>query len=35
MNENEFKEFIAKTILGNLIRDFPEETTEALKTIQT
>ena len=33
MNENEFKEFIAKTILGSLMRDFQEETTEVLKTI--
>jgi predicted transcriptional regulator len=34
MNESEFKEFIVKTILKNLTRDFPEETTEALKSIQ-
>jgi len=33
MNENEFKEFIAKTILGSLLRDFPEETAEVVKKI--
>ena len=33
MNENEFKEFIAKTILGSLMRDFPEETAETVKKI--
>jgi len=33
MNEAEFTQFIAETILGNLMRDFPEETTEVLKTI--
>jgi len=33
MNESEFKEFIAKTILGSLMRDFPEETAEAVKKI--
>jgi len=35
MNEAEFTQFIAETILGNLMRDFPDETTEVLKTIQT
>jgi len=33
VNEAEFTQFIAETILGNLMRDFPEETTEVLKTI--
>jgi hypothetical protein len=33
MNEAEFKQYIARTILENLMRDFPEETTEVLKTI--
>jgi hypothetical protein len=30
ITEAEFKEFIAKTILGNLMRDFPEETRKAV-----
>ncbi len=30
MSEAEFKQFVAETILGNLMRDFPEETKEAL-----
>ncbi len=30
MTEAEFKQFIAKTILENLMRDFPEETRKAL-----
>jgi len=33
MTEAEFKEFVAKTILGSLMRDFPEETAEAVKKI--
>lgn len=33
MTEAEFKQFIAKTILENLIRDFPEETRKALHKI--
>jgi len=31
MNEAEFKEFVAKTILGSLMRDFPKETMTAIK----
>ena len=31
MNESEFKQHIARTILESLLRDFPEETSEALK----
>jgi len=31
MTEAGFKTFIAETILGNLKRDFPEETTSAIK----
>jgi predicted transcriptional regulator len=31
MNESEFKQHIARTILESLMRDFPEETTEAIK----
>ena len=34
MTEAEFKEFIAKTILGNLMRDFPEETRKAVAFIR-
>jgi hypothetical protein len=31
MNEAEFKQHIARTILESLMRDFPEETAEAVK----
>ena len=31
MNESEFKQHIARTILESLMRDFPEETAEAVK----
>jgi hypothetical protein len=30
MNESEFKQYIARTILESLLRDFPAETKEAL-----
>jgi hypothetical protein len=33
MNESEFKQHIARTILESLMRDFPEETAEAVKKI--
>jgi hypothetical protein len=33
MNEARFKQYIARTILENLMRDFPEETAEAVKKI--
>jgi hypothetical protein len=33
MNEAEFKQFIARTILESLLRNFPEETAEAVKKI--
>jgi predicted transcriptional regulator len=33
MNEAEFKQYIAKAILESLMRDFPEETAEAVKKI--
>ena len=33
MNESEFKEFVASTIISNLRRDFPEETTAAISKI--
>jgi len=33
MNEAEFKQHIARTILESLLRDFPEETAEAVKKI--
>jgi hypothetical protein len=33
MNESEFKQYIARTILESLMRDFPEETAEAVKKI--
>jgi predicted transcriptional regulator len=34
MNETEFKQFIARTILESLLRNFPEETAEAVKKIR-
>ena len=33
MDESEFKQYIARTILESLLRDFPEETAEAVKKI--
>ena len=33
MNEDHFKRYIAKTVLGNLLRDFPEETKKVIETI--
>jgi predicted transcriptional regulator len=33
MDESEFKQYIARTILESLMRDFPEETAEAVKKI--
>ena len=33
MDESEFKQHIARTILESLLRDFPEETAEAVKKI--
>jgi len=33
MDEAEFKQYIARTILESLLRDFPEETAEAVKKI--
>ena len=30
-NEAEFKEYVAKVVLGNLLRDFPEETKKVLQ----
>jgi predicted transcriptional regulator len=34
MNEAEFKEFIAKTLIKKLMRDFPEETLTALENLE-
>ena len=34
MSDAEFKQYIARTILENLMRDFPEETAEAVKKIK-
>jgi predicted transcriptional regulator len=34
MNESEFKQHIARTILESLLRDFPEETRAALKNLE-
>jgi hypothetical protein len=34
MNEVEFKQYIARTILESLMRDFPEETADVIKKIQ-
>jgi len=33
MNEEQFKRFIVKTLLENLMRDFPEETRKAVSEI--
>jgi predicted transcriptional regulator len=33
MNESEFKQHIARTILESLLRDFPEETRHAVKML--
>jgi Fe2+ or Zn2+ uptake regulation protein len=33
LNESEFKQYIASTILESLMRNFPEETAEAVKKI--
>ncbi len=33
-NEAEFKEYVAKVVLKNLLRDFPEETRRALKAVK-
>jgi len=35
MNESEFKQYIARTILGSLMRDFPEETRAVLENLET
>lgn len=35
MDENSFKQYTAEVVLGNLIRDFPEETQKAIKIIQS
>ncbi len=32
MNESEYKQYVATTILNCLMRDFPEETKKAIKT---
>jgi hypothetical protein len=34
MDESEFKQHIAKTILESLLRDFPEETRAALENLE-
>jgi len=33
MDEQQYKQYIAKTILESLLRDFPKETTEALSSL--
>lgn len=33
-NEAEFKEYVAKVVLNNLLRDFPEETRRVLKAVK-
>jgi predicted transcriptional regulator len=33
MDEQQYKQFLAKTIIESLMRDFPEETAEAVKKI--
>jgi hypothetical protein len=34
MNESEFKQHIARTIIESLMRDFPEETRAALENLE-
>lgn len=34
LDEARFKQYVAELVLGNLIRDFPEETKEALKKMK-
>jgi len=34
MDEAEFKQYIARTILKRLMRDFPKETRTALKNLE-
>jgi hypothetical protein len=34
MNEAEFKQYIARTIVESLMRDFPEETRAALENLE-
>jgi len=34
LNEAQFKQHVAETVLGNLMRDFPSETKEAMKRIR-
>jgi len=33
MNESEFKQYIARTILESLMRNFPEETRQLIKKL--
>ena len=33
LNESEFKQFLAKTVIESLIKDFPVETKEAIKIV--
>ena len=34
LNEAQFKQYVAETVLGNLVRDFPIETKEAIKRVK-
>ena len=34
LDEAHFKQYVAELVLGNLLRDFPEETKEALKKLK-
>jgi predicted transcriptional regulator len=34
MDEQQYKQYLAKTIIESLMRDFPEETAEAVKKIE-
>lgn len=34
LDEPRFKQYVAELVLGNLIRDFPDETKEALKKLK-
>jgi hypothetical protein len=33
-DENEFKQYVAEVVLKNLLRDFPEETKQAISQVQ-
>ncbi len=34
LDENEFKKYLAETVISSLMKDFPNETKEALRTLE-